>query len=625
MKKVLCRIRNSPALRQASLIGNNGEAIFRLAEVQKEIQLRFEDCSKSLFAEVILPLEQKVENDFRNAAAEQKKYQSGHKTFLVPFSKASESMKKFHKKKKSKLGFTDSKEVQLVRTLDKCTEKLNEFRLQGLRLALLEERKCYCFVLSRLCALGSTQMHYHDRGLELLSGQLGSWRQLCAQPNILPRSADVLFQILDKRHHEQMNSTSSYGVYVSDSISSSGSSGQSPLHHSHTPTMQRSGPLSEYALPESPSQSLSRSIAMSMSTPPSGPPPEPPVGPQVQATYAHMPQQDCQLAFNVGDLITLLGEQVDGWQFGHNIHTGMYGWFPLSFTERLDQLRLESRTPVRLRQRAKSISDISMDGLSLCDFGGWSFEHDIRNRRRPRSLHEFSLITTTGGPQLHGGGGSQYFFDDSSSLHSSSIGLSASMHDPKTSPIPSSQLVHGSVGSSGDGDAAKVSSVNLPQSPSMKSIRSLNQTSNAHAALGILPPPPPFSPPPPPKDEGGFHQHASPPVPPPAPPPAPPNSSFSANTSLSSIASQAASVASSMRNNVSQKLPPFSSSNQQGRSLPSVPPRPGSVNTLDSSPSTRQPYLIHAQGHNPVSSHLGSPPPPPPPPPPPTDSSNEER
>lgn len=140
-----------------------------------------------------------------------------------------------------------------------------------------------------------------------------------------------------------------------------------------------------------PGQSLSRSIAMSMSTPPSGPPPEPPVGPQVQATYAHMPQQDCQLAFNVGDLITLLGEQVDGWQFGHNIHTGMwvskllqfyssrfnndsnfflrlyffffklqqytvirffltvfrYGWFPLSFTERLDQLRLESRTPVR--------------------------------------------------------------------------------------------------------------------------------------------------------------------------------------------------------------------------------------------------------------------------------------
>ncbi|XP_070185158.1 BAR/IMD domain-containing adapter protein 2-like isoform X2 [Littorina saxatilis] len=375
-----------------------GEAIFRIAEVQKEIQLKFEDCNKSFFAEVVLPLEQKLDNDFKNASAEQKKYHGGHKSYSVPYTKALEAHKKFQKKNnRSKLAFDDDREIPLKRTLDRCRDKLDEFRLQGLKLALLEERKCYCFILAKLCAVSSTQLYYHDRGMDLLTVELGHWRQLCSQPNILPRSADPLLHILDH------NSTNSFAVYMPDSVC------HSPYHHSSTRTSsegQRSGPPSEYALPASPSMShdtLPRSVAMSMSHPPPGPPPGPPAGRQVRALYGHLADQESQLSFSMGDAITLMGDAADGWQFGHNSRTGQYGWFPLSFTDSYESRhQLQTQTPMRFRQRAKSFSEMNGDARSLSEFSGWSHDHYMPGTtHRPRSLHESSLHNAPSLPQVY--------------------------------------------------------------------------------------------------------------------------------------------------------------------------------------------------------------------------------
>ncbi|GFR67427.1 brain-specific angiogenesis inhibitor 1-associated protein 2 [Elysia marginata] len=88
-----------------------GQAIFRIAEVYKDVQMKFEDCTKALFAEIILPLEQKLDNEFKNAAAEQRKYHQGHKEFAGPHSKAVAALEKFRKKNQSKGMYDEEKEA----------------------------------------------------------------------------------------------------------------------------------------------------------------------------------------------------------------------------------------------------------------------------------------------------------------------------------------------------------------------------------------------------------------------------------------------------------------------------------------------------------------------------------
>ena len=56
---------------------------------------------------------------------------------------------------------------------------------------------------------------------------------------------------------------------------------------------------------------------------------------KVRALYAHQANGENQLSFDAHDVITLIGTQRDGWQFGENNCTRRLGWFPISFTEPL--------------------------------------------------------------------------------------------------------------------------------------------------------------------------------------------------------------------------------------------------------------------------------------------------
>lgn len=55
-----------------------------------------------------------------------------------------------------------------------------------------------------------------------------------------------------------------------------------------------------------------------------------------RALYAYLSSGDNQLSFLEGDLIALIGERNKGWQFGENLRTQCSGWFPLAYTEVLD-------------------------------------------------------------------------------------------------------------------------------------------------------------------------------------------------------------------------------------------------------------------------------------------------
>lgn len=55
-----------------------------------------------------------------------------------------------------------------------------------------------------------------------------------------------------------------------------------------------------------------------------------------RALYAYLSSGENQLSFLEGDLISLIGERNKGWQFGENLRTQASGWFPLAYTEVLD-------------------------------------------------------------------------------------------------------------------------------------------------------------------------------------------------------------------------------------------------------------------------------------------------
>uniref|UniRef100_W5LV55 Zgc:158689 n=1 Tax=Lepisosteus oculatus TaxID=7918 RepID=W5LV55_LEPOC len=59
----------------------------------------------------------------------------------------------------------------------------------GYRSALTEERRRYCFLVDRQCAVTKLLIGYHCRVRELLSQKLSSWQQSCAQPTRLPERA----------------------------------------------------------------------------------------------------------------------------------------------------------------------------------------------------------------------------------------------------------------------------------------------------------------------------------------------------------------------------------------------------------------------------------------------------
>ncbi|XP_046350372.1 brain-specific angiogenesis inhibitor 1-associated protein 2-like isoform X1 [Haliotis rufescens] len=371
-----------------------GGAILKLADIQKEMYAKVEECTKALFSEVILPLEHRLENDFKHAYAEHKKYQHGHKGYIGPYIKAQEALKKFRKKSKSKFTFDDSKEAQYMRAVAKCQEKLTEFRTQGLKLALLEERKCYCYLLERLTAMASVQTSYTKKGYEMLASEISHWKQLCSQPHILPRSADPLVNRREQRREVMENSQKHQNGMVYPGDSHYGS----PYHRpaSTTEYMRQKSAPSEYAVPAAmpvESKTLPRGLpSMTQSSPATS---------NVQAIYAHTGRGEEQLSFSDGDVLTLIGEKADGWQYGLNAHTGKFGWFPLSFTDAVGSSRHTDHS--QLLHRAKSIGDL-LDSRSQISDISISYEVDMPGRsRRPRSLYESSMvrhITPTSQPSM---------------------------------------------------------------------------------------------------------------------------------------------------------------------------------------------------------------------------------
>ncbi|KAK7135001.1 hypothetical protein R3I93_018183 [Phoxinus phoxinus] len=361
-----------------------GDVLFQMAEVHRQIQMQLEDMLKSFHNELLTELEKKVELDVRYLNAALKKYQNEHKSKGESLEKCQAELKKLRRKSQgsknpSKYG---DKEMQYVETISSKQNELDNYISESYKNALSEERRRYCFLVDRQCAVAKTSSTYHTKGRDLLTHKIPLWQQACADPNKLPERAMLLAQQMGSGavgtlgHH-----TSKSNLTISDPIpgakplpvppelaalmgsqqtrmmgaeclpimNGSGVHGgedyqrwmetkaahekQSLQSHRHgVETFSNTLPVRK-VVPAKPkntlaeTQTLPRSSSMAAGLERNG-------RTRVQALFSHAAGDNSTLlSFMEGDIITLLvPEARDGWHYGENEKNRMRGWFPFSYT-----------------------------------------------------------------------------------------------------------------------------------------------------------------------------------------------------------------------------------------------------------------------------------------------------
>ncbi|XP_039521165.1 brain-specific angiogenesis inhibitor 1-associated protein 2 isoform X3 [Pimephales promelas] len=361
-----------------------GDVLFQMAEVHRQIQMQLEDMLKSFHNELLTELEKKVELDVRYLNAALKKYQMEHKSKGESLEKCQAELKKLRRKSQgsknpSKYG---DKEMQYVETISSKQNELDNYISESYKNALSEERRRYCFLVDRQCAVAKTSSTYHTKGRDLLTHKIPLWQQACADPNKLPERAMLLAQQMGSGavgtlgHH-----TSKSNLTISDPIpgakplpvppelaalmgsqqtrmmgaecvpimNGSGAHGgedyqrwmetraahEKPSAQSHrhgVETFSNTLPVRKGA-PAKPkntlaeTQTLPRSSSMAAGLERNG-------RTRVQALFSHAAGDNSTLlSFMEGDIITLLvPEARDGWHYGENEKNRMRGWFPFSYT-----------------------------------------------------------------------------------------------------------------------------------------------------------------------------------------------------------------------------------------------------------------------------------------------------
>uniref|UniRef100_A0A8C7UJ37 BAR/IMD domain-containing adapter protein 2 n=1 Tax=Oncorhynchus mykiss TaxID=8022 RepID=A0A8C7UJ37_ONCMY len=386
-----------------------GDVLFQMAEVHRQIQIQLEDMLKSFHNELLTELEKKVELDARYLNAALKKYQMEHKSKGESLEKCQAELKKLRRKSQgsknpSKYG---DKEMQYVETIGSKQSDLDQYTAEGYKSALSEERRRYCFLVDRQCAVAKNSSSFHSKGKDLLAQKIPAWQQACADPTKLPDRAMLLAQ--------QMTSTG--GSLGSVSHTHHGSKGNLlisdpipgakplPVPPELAALMgQQVGYrywwyyyilLKMSSVPET--RTLPRSSSMAVGLEKNG-------RTRVQAVFSHAAGDNSTLlSFSEGDVITLLvPEARDGWHYGENEKNNMRGWFPFSYTRVIpetdsNKLRVNNLHHGKSSSTGNLLEREDMAGVPPPDYGMSSrllaqsmqsaaMAHSSRRQQRPYSV-----------------------------------------------------------------------------------------------------------------------------------------------------------------------------------------------------------------------------------------------
>ncbi|XP_075073007.1 BAR/IMD domain-containing adapter protein 2 isoform X5 [Mixophyes fleayi] len=400
-----------------------GDVLFQMAEVHRQIQNQLEEMLKSFHNELLTQIEQKVELDARYLNAALKKYQVEQKNKGDALEKCQLELKKLRKKSqgsKNPQKYSD-KEMQYIEAISNKQSELENFISDGYKTALTEERRRYCFLVEKQCAVAKSSMACHSKGKEILAQKIPSWQQSSADPNKIPdRALQIMQQMAIGSNGTIMSgplsgplTNSKSSLSISDPIPGAkplpvppelapfvgrmsaqegtpilnGVSGPTTNSYEHWGEMK---PIQPKVSPSQPHKQISDSYSNTLPARKSVPPKnsytvaenktlprsssmaaglEKNGRTRVQAIFSHAAGDNSTLlSFKDGDFITLLvPEARDGWHYGESEKTKLRGWFPFSYTRVLDRGDTGNRAQMNL-QPGKSSSTgnlLDKDDLSM--------------------------------------------------------------------------------------------------------------------------------------------------------------------------------------------------------------------------------------------------------------------
>lgn len=176
----------------------------------------------------------------------------------------------------------------------------------------------YGFVLERCVqSMAKHWSQYFEVGHSNIESNIEYWNETAATREMLPMNGEMNGP---QRPSPREPNSSVYGsvksaaMRKSQSVHASTSSLRDPTFENQK--MSRSRAMSEHSLVSSP-QSNGNNLNASV----------------VTALFAYVSSGDNQLSFFEGDKILLIGEKTQGWQFGENMRSNSYGWFPISYVQ----------------------------------------------------------------------------------------------------------------------------------------------------------------------------------------------------------------------------------------------------------------------------------------------------
>uniref|UniRef100_A0AAR2JP10 BAR/IMD domain-containing adapter protein 2 n=1 Tax=Pygocentrus nattereri TaxID=42514 RepID=A0AAR2JP10_PYGNA len=370
-----------------------GDVLFQMAEVHRQIQVQLEEMLKSFHTELLSELEKKVELDARYLTAALKKYQMEHKSKSESLEKCQAELKKLRRKSqgsKNPSKYND-KELQYVETISSKQSELDTFIAEGYKTALSEERRRYCFLVDRQCAVAKNSSAYHGKGKDLLTQKIPVWQQACSDPNKLPERAMLLVQQMASGSSTLLSSplhSSKGNLVISDPIP-----GAQPLPVPPELAPFIGGGLGHQGVSET--RTLPRSSSMAAGLEKNG-------RSRVQAIFSHAAGDNSTLlSFTEGDIITLLvPEARDGWHYGENEKNKMRGWFPFSYTRVLpdsDNDKLKVNLHHGKSSSTGNLLERDDTSLPMPDYGLTArllAQSLTQNRPRPYSMAGFTQVHT---------------------------------------------------------------------------------------------------------------------------------------------------------------------------------------------------------------------------------------
>ncbi|KFB41177.1 AGAP001369-PA-like protein [Anopheles sinensis] len=337
-----------------------GSALMNIVGVYKEIQDQHMNILKAFYVDLLVPLETNLEKDTKVVQFEQKKFLQQHKMRSDSYSKAAATMKKYRKKNSKNTSKEAEKEIKSIQAFEEEKHKLDQFCEQSLKNAMTQERRRYGFVLERQCSLAKHWMAYHHSGHVIIEKSLDNWNDVAATREFLPPNVENMFSAkqalrdVDDEDDEDRESIASQ-LRKTRSIDASCLDMRS-LGDVANSTLQMPRAKSEFNLNNNGTMGLGggggghhhgHHTTMMMMAGGRGHDAASMIGgmsngkpdishwerPTVKALYAYLSSGENQLSFLEGDRIALVGDRAKGWQFGENLRTQKFGWFPIAYTE----------------------------------------------------------------------------------------------------------------------------------------------------------------------------------------------------------------------------------------------------------------------------------------------------